>query len=523
MGSILQLFDPRMNNRLDLAAVIIVVAATCAGARWYVRLHSRDGRVPAGAWVGILAVTAAAIGLAELLHTTADAASGDVLVLSRAVLLLSGVIIGLVLLIAAVRVATLESDARTHAHIERELQHAKTAADDASRAKSDFLAMMSHEMRTPLNAVTGFATLLRDTRLDDAQRDYVRTIAGEAARLTSLINDVLDLTKIEEGRLTLERMPFAPVETAQEVLRLLQCRAADQRLDLRFEAQVAGPLLIASDPLRFRQVLLNLLDNAIKFTPSGTVTLFLTWRPPAGDSGCGQLGVSVKDTGIGIPNDKIKHLFQMFMQADTSTTRRYGGTGLGLAISQRLVRMMGGEITVASWPGRGSEFSFVLPVTAVSAPEEVSAAESTPPVPPPRRRRILVVDDMETNRFLLEVFLRRHGFDPELAAGGEEAIRLAASRTYDAILMDLHMPDLDGYTAAQRIRELEGGHRHTPIIALTASIAKGTREKCLAAGMDEHMTKPLDLRRFRQLLEQLIPARESGEHPPDAGAANGHA
>lgn len=523
MGSPFQLFDPRLNNRLDLAAVIIAVAAACAGAQWYARHYSRAARLPTGAWMSALAVAVAAMGLAELLHVAADAASADALVLPRAVLLISGVIIGLVILVAAARVAALESDVRTHAHIERELQQAKTAADDASRAKSEFLAMMSHEMRTPLNAVTGFATLLRDTRLDDAQRDYVRTIAGEAARLTSLINDVLDLTKIEEGRLTLERMPFAPVETAQEVLRLLQGRAADQRLDLRFEAQVAGPLLIAGDPLRFRQVLLNLIDNAIKFTPSGAVTLFLTWRPPAGESAIGQLGVSVKDTGIGIPNEKIKNLFQMFMQADTSTTRRYGGTGLGLAISQRLVRMMGGEITVASWPGRGSEFSFVLPVTAVSAPSEASTAESTPPIPPPRRRRILVVDDMETNRFLLEIFLRRHGFEPELAAGGEEAIRLATRHTYDAILMDLHMPDLDGYAAAQRIREMEGRHRHTPIIALTASIASGTREKCLAAGMDEHMTKPLDLRRFRQLLERLIPLHESGENPPHASTANGHA
>lgn len=505
-----QFLDPSLNHRLDLALVVAVVGFGCAVAAWQVRRRARDGRLSPLVWATVPGVVAIAIVLAELLPIAVD---GDTAAaLCRGLLLLSGLTVAIVILATGARLAALEAELKAQASVERELQHAKLAADEASRAKSDFLAMISHEMRTPLNAVTGFATLLRDTRLDDAQRDYVRTISGEAARLTSLINDVLDLTKIEEGRLTLERMPFAPVETAQEVLRLLQGRASDQRLDLRFEAQIAGPLLIASDALRFRQVLLNLLDNAIKFTASGSVTLFLTWQPPTGDSGIGQLGVRVKDTGIGIPAEKIKNLFQMFMQADTSTTRRYGGTGLGLAISQRLVRMMGGEISVVSSPGRGSEFTFVLPMTAVSTPMESAIAEPAAPPSPYPRRRILVVDDMETNRFLLEVFLRRHGFDPDLAAGGQEAIRFAATTRYDAILMDLHMPDLDGYAAARRIREAEAGKRHTPIIALTASIAKGTREQCLAAGMDEHMTKPLDLRRFRQLLDRLMAEPATAEH-----------
>ncbi|MDO8545597.1 MAG: ATP-binding protein [Opitutaceae bacterium] len=447
-----------------------------------------------------------AIAAAELATAFAWVSGGSLEVM-RSVVLVAGVAVSIVLLVAELRCERLRAELRRHAGVGQQLQQAKTAADEASRVKSDFLAVMSHEMRTPLNAVTGFATLLRETRLDDAQRDYVRTIAGEAARLTSLINDILDLTKIEEGRLTLERLPFAPVETGQEVLRLLQNRAAEQKLDLRFEPLLTSPLLVAGDPLRFRQVLLNLIDNAVKFTARGSVTLYLSWKPPAEPGETGELGVTVKDTGIGIPASKLNNLFQMFMQVDTSTTRRYGGTGLGLAICQRLVRLMGGEISVRSTVGEGSEFSFSLPVTAVAAP--VATVEIDPPPAPAssRRPRVLVVDDMETNRFLLEIFLRRHGFDPDVASGGEEAIALAAKKPYDAILMDLQMPDLDGYTAARRIREAETGGQHTPILALTASIAKGTRDKCLAAGMDEHLTKPLDLRRFKELLDGYITTR----------------
>jgi CheY-like chemotaxis protein len=212
----------------------------------------------------------------------------------------------------------------------------------------------------------------------------------------------------------------------------------------------------------------------------------------------------VRDTGIGIAPERTKDLFQMFMQADTSMTRRYGGTGLGLAICQRIVGLMGGEIVVQSTRGEGTEFSFMIPLNSVALPVESPPAEPEKIVARTKPARILVVDDMETNRFLLEVFLRRNGFEPELASGGEEAIRLAGQRHYDAILMDLQMPDIDGYATTQRIRAAEPPGQHTPIIALTASITKGTREKCLAAGMDEHLTKPLDLRKFKHLLDRFV-------------------
>jgi two-component system, sensor histidine kinase len=420
---------------------------------------------------------------------------------------------GLLALVACVYcrivIQRMRAELRAHAETERQLEQARNVADEANRAKSDFLAVMSHEIRTPLNAVLGFANLLAETRLDEAQRDYLATINNESRRLTSLISDILDLTKIEQGRLALERLPFAPVETAEEVLRLLSPRAVDKKIDLRFEAQIAGPLLIAGDPLRFRQVLINLVDNAIKFTSEGSVTLYLTWNPPVAGDSQGRLAVAVRDTGVGIAPEKLQQLFQMFVQADSSTTRRFGGTGLGLAICHRLVGLMGGEIVAQSRLGAGTQFSFTLPVPAVVAPDDAAPQLEEPIATAIRHPRILVVDDMDTNRFLLEVFLTRHGFQPDLAASGEEAVRLAAEHHYDAILMDLQMPDIDGFVATQRIRAAERPGRRTLIIALTASITKGTREKCLASGMDEYLTKPLDLRKFKTLLNELITRRET--------------
>ncbi|MGH7944986.1 MAG: ATP-binding protein, partial [Opitutaceae bacterium] len=477
--------------------------AACGICRSYVRRRGAGNEFPGKTcvWVVILVSVSALLAEGSLLFPGYPvSATPPVVMITRAFVLGAAALSAAVSLVAAARISLLRMELRAHANAGRQLQQARAAADEASRAKSDFLAVMSHEIRTPLNAVMGFASLLSESRLDDAQRGYVNTITNEGARLGSLINDILDLTRIEKGGLVLERLPFAPVETAQEVLRLLSSRAAEKKLDLRFEAHLAGPLLVAGDPLRFRQILVNLIDNAIKFTPRGAVTLFMAWNPPGADGPAGQLVLRVSDTGIGIPPEKLRDIFQMFMQADTSTARRYGGTGLGLAICQRLVILMGGEIVARSTQGEGSEFSFTLPLPLFSLPAESGPAITEPEVKHSQPPRILVVDDMETSRFLLEVFLRRHGFDPQLAAGGEEAVRLAVENQFDAILMDLQMPDIDGYTATQRIRAAEGPGRHTPIIALTAAITKGTREKCLDAGMDEYLTKPLDLRKFRSML-----------------------
>lgn len=508
MPTLPELTSLLLRYRVDAVVLAILTVAACWFCRRHVHRRNAARELSALTCVTSIALTLVGALLAEWTSIVLDypgtGQSHQTVLLARFTVLGAAGLAGAVLLIAAVRLALLRAELRVHTDTGRQLQQAKVAADEANRAKSDFLAVMSHEIRTPLNAVMGFANLLSESRLDEAQRGYVSTILNEGARLGSLINDILDISKIEKGRLILERLPFAPAETGHDVMRLLGPRAGEKKVELRFEALLAGPLLVAGDPLRFRQIILNLVDNAIKFTPRGSVTLIMEWVAPEGNSPHGRLSVRVRDTGIGIPEEKARTLFQMFTQADASTTRRYGGTGLGLAISQRLVALMGGEIAVKSTAGSGSEFYFELPMAPFAIPGEPPIREGAPQLPHGHPPRILVVDDMETNRFLLEVFLRRNGYEPQLAAGGEEAVRLAQQNQFDAILMDLQMPDIDGYTAAKRIRETEQDKRHTPIIALTASLAKGTREKCLAAGMDEQMTKPLDLRRFRSLLSTIL-------------------
>jgi signal transduction histidine kinase/ActR/RegA family two-component response regulator len=496
-----------LSYRLDAVCLAVMAAAACFGMRWFLRRRQAALEPTRAVFVGLAALTILGTVVAEWIGQSLNfpveirLAS---LAMARAYVLGSTAVVIGVVLAATGLLAVMRAELKRHSVNESALHHAKTDADTANRAKGDFLAVMSHEMRTPLNAVMGFANLLSDTKLDEAQRGYVGTITGEGSRLAALINDILDLAKIDEGRLILERVPFSPVETIHEVLRLLGARAAEKKIDLRFEAQITGPLLLTGDPLRFRQIVLNLVDNALKFTATGSVTVFLAWSPAAHGAPEGCLTIRVRDTGIGISRERQAMLFRMFVQAEPSTTRRFGGTGLGLAICQRLVTLMGGDIGVKSEPGSGAEFSVKLPLAEIALPSSSDSAGPTLLSSGGHQPRILVVDDVETNRVLLEAFLRRHGFDAEIAEDGEAAVRLALAQRYDAILMDLQMPGLDGYAATGRIRAAESAGRHTPIIALTASIARGTREKCLAAGMDEFLTKPLDLGELRSLLRPIL-------------------
>ncbi len=499
--------DLWLSYRLDAVALAGLTLLACVLCQRAIVRRRAAGHLPRFSCLVLATLPPLGAGVAEWSTRALHLSDTDSIVTIRGLALGGAAFLITVVLISSTLIALMRAEVRQHAETELKLKAAKSAADEANRAKGDFIAVMSHEIRTPLNAVMGFANLLADTKLDDAQRGYLSTITGEGARLSSLINDILDLSKIEEGRLVLERLPFAPAEIAAEVLRLLAARALERKVELRFEAQLAGPLMISGDPLRFRQVLVNLVDNAIKFTPEGTVTVFLRWHPPETAGQPGKLSVRVRDTGIGIAPEKRSGLFRMFVQADASTTRRYGGTGLGLAICQRLVGLMGGQIELTSELGHGSEFFFHLPAMAVAVPDEVTSAPAVPHGDLATPPRILIVDDMETNRFLLEVFLGSHGFQADLASGGAEAVQRARANHYDAILMDLHMPDIDGFCATEQIRAAESaGQRRTPIIALTASIAKGTREKCLAVGMDEYLTKPLDLRKFRTLLCNVVAA-----------------
>ncbi len=504
------LLDTLVRYRLDALVVAVATLVACQASRTRVRRRGAARELSGAICVTVVVIALAGALLAEwtsLVLGHHDSVPVATVAIARATVLVAAGLVGAVVMIAAARLALLRAELRVHAEAGRQLEQARREADAANRAKSDFLAVMSHEIRTPLNAVMGFANLLAESRLDEAQRGYVTTITTEGARLGALINDILDLTKIEKGRLILERLPFAPAETVQEVLRLLGPRALDKQVELRSEAQLAGPLLVAGDPLRFRQIIVNLVDNALKFTSRGTVTVFLHWVPPAGPASPGKLEVNVSDTGVGIPPDRLKDLFQMFTQAESSTARRYGGSGLGLAICQRLVLLMGGQITARSTPGAGSEFMFTLPMAPFALPAEPARAADAAAGPP---ARVLVVDDLETNRTLLDHLLRRHGFEPKLAAGGDEAVRLAAAGQYDAILLDLQLPDIDGYTAAQRIRAAETTGRRTPIIALTASLSRGIRDRCLAAGMDEQLSKPFDLQKFRLLLRGLTSGNQPG-------------
>lgn len=379
---------------------------------------------------------------------------------------------------------------------------ARRKAEAASQAKSEFLANMSHELRTPMNGIIGMSEFLLDSDLTNDQRDNAEILHGSSHNLLNILNDILDISKIEAGELDVETVPFDINTAVRQIVQLFVPIAADKGIELQFKKADDVPSTVTGDLGKFQQILRNLVSNALKFTEKGNITVAL-------GKGHGRfLTVAVHDTGIGILENKLEAIFEKFTQADSSVTREFGGTGLGLTITQQLVELLGGEINVESVLGTGSVFRFEIPldeaagdlrpVNLYDARDDISGAEL------PIGIHILAVDDHPVNQKFVQKLLTRLGFaNVDMADNGRQALDMIADNHYDLVLMDCQMPELDGYQATTLLRETEEGTgKHLPVIALTANAMVGDREKCLKSGMDDYLSKPIQPDKLTALIKK---------------------